>query len=96
MTTSHPRRRRAAALLACACGLAVLAACGTVAPADAVEQQIVSQLGAATADCPGDLDGTVGATLTCAATDGSGDFEVRVTVTSLSGSDIGFEMERAS
>lgn len=95
MTTSHPRRR-AAALLTGACGLALLAACGSVAPADAVEQQIVSQLGAATADCPADLDGTVGATLTCAATDGAGDFDVTVTVTSLSGSDIAFEMERAS
>lgn len=96
MTTSHHRRHRVAALLAGACGLAVLAACGSVAPADAVEQQIVSQLGAATADCPDDLDGTVGATLTCGATDGAGEFEVTVTVTSLSGSDINFEMERAS
>lgn len=87
-------RHRAAALLAGACGLALLTACGSVAPADAVEQQIVAQLGAVTADCPDDLDGTVGSTLTCAATDGDGPFDVTVTVTSLTDGDINFEMER--
>lgn len=87
-------RHRTAALLAGACGLALLTACGSVAPADSVEQQIVAQLGAVTADCPDDLDGTVGATLTCAATDGDGPFDVTVTVTSLTDGDINFEMER--
>ncbi|MFB9383779.1 DUF4333 domain-containing protein [Pseudonocardia petroleophila] len=95
MTTSHPRLR-AALLLAGAAGLTLLTACGTSAPADAVEQQIVSQLGAATADCPDDLDGTVGAVLTCSATDATGSFDVTVTVTSLTGSDIAFDMERVS
>lgn len=87
-------RRRTTALLAGACGLALLTACGSVAPADSVEQQIVAQLGAVTADCPDDLDGTVGSTLTCAATDGTGPFDVTVTVTSLTDGDINFEMER--
>ncbi|GAA3248335.1 hypothetical protein GCM10017691_58400 [Pseudonocardia petroleophila] len=56
----------------------------------------MSQLGAATADCPDDLDGTVGAVLTCSATDATGSFDVTVTVTSLTGSDIAFDMERVS
>ncbi|MBW0117852.1 DUF4333 domain-containing protein [Pseudonocardia abyssalis] len=92
MTSPHPRPM----LLLAAAGLTLLTACGTSAPADAVEQQIVSQLGAATADCPDDLDGTVGAVLTCGATDAAGPFDVTVTVTSLTGSDINFDMERVS
>jgi hypothetical protein len=94
--TSSPPRHRALLLLAGAAGLTLLTACGSTAPADAVEQQIVSQLGAVTADCPDDLDGTVGATLTCGATDAAGPFDVTVTVTALDGGDIEFDMERVA
>jgi hypothetical protein len=71
-----------------------LAGCSTYAPADSVEAQIVSQLGAATADCPGDLDSTVGASITCAASGAGETFDVAVTVTSVDGDTINFDIER--
>lgn len=89
------RTRRVAATAGAVLALGLgLAGCSTFAPSDAVEGQIVSQLGAATADCPGDLDGTVGASITCAATGGGEDFDVAVTVTSVEGETINFDIER--
>lgn len=71
-----------------------LAGCSTFAPADPVEAQIVSQLGADTADCPTDLDSEVGASITCAATGGGETFDVAVTVTSVAGDTINFDLAR--
>lgn len=91
--TTVPLRRWSPLGAAAAVTLA-LSACGTTAPRAAVEDQIRTQLGTATADCPDDLDGTVGALLTCAASDDVGPFEVTVTVTSVQGDTVAFDIER--
>ncbi|MHA6785311.1 DUF4333 domain-containing protein [Pseudonocardia saturnea] len=92
---THGRTRRiavtAGAMVAVGFGLA---GCSTFAPADSVETQIVSQLGADTADCPTDLDSAVGASITCAATGGGETFDVAVTVTSVDGDTINFDIAR--
>lgn len=92
---THGRTRR----IAVTAGVMVsvgfgLAGCSTFAPADAVESQIVSQPGADTADCPTDLDSAVGASITCTATGGGESFDVAVTVTSVAGDTIDFDLER--
>lgn len=88
------RTRRVAATAGAVLALGLgLAGCSTYAPSDSVEAQIVS-LGTATADCPGDLDGAVGASITCAATASGEDFDVAVTVTSVQGDTIDFGIER--
>lgn len=92
---AHGRARRIATTAGAVFAIGLtLAGCSTSAPADAVESQIVSQLGAATADCPTDLDSTVGATITCAAAAGAETFDVAVTVTSVDGSTINFDIAR--
>lgn len=92
---THGRTRRlavtAGAMVAVGIGIA---GCSTFAPADSVETQIVSQLGADTADCPTDLDSAVGASITCTATGGGETFDVAVTVTSVAGDTINFDLER--
>lgn len=88
------RTRRAASAALAVLAVCALAACSTVAPQDSIEQQITSQLGTETASCPGDLDATVGTAMTCSATAGGETFDVKVTVTSLQGSDINFDIER--
>jgi hypothetical protein len=74
--------------------VAALAACGRVATDDSVEEQIKSQLGTDTSDCPTDLQGETGQSIVCKATKGSEAFDVKVTVTSVSGSTINFMIER--
>jgi hypothetical protein len=73
-----------------------LAGCGKVATNDSVEQQIKSQLGTDTADCPTDLQGEVGKSITCKATKGGQPFDVKVTVTSVEGDTINFDIERVA
>lgn len=71
-----------------------LTACGRVATDDSVEEQIKSQLGTDTSDCPTDLKGEPGQSIVCRATKGAEAFDVKVTVTSVSGSAINFMIER--
>ena len=74
--------------------VAGLTACGRVATDDSVEEQIKSQLGTDTSDCPTDLKGEPGQSIVCRATKGAEAFDVKVTVTSVSGSSINFMIER--
>jgi hypothetical protein len=78
--------------------VAGVAACGSSVPQDSVEEQIVTQLGAAglqgaTADCPGDLNAEVGESITCSVTAGE-TFDVSATVTSVQGDTANFDIER--
>ncbi len=68
-------------------------------PADSVEQQIVSTLGAqgvaidnGRADCADDLDATVGATRTCEFHSGGQPVGAVVTVTAVDGDDVSFDI----
>ena len=74
--------------------VAALTACGRVATDDSVEEQIKSQLGTDTSDCPTDLKGETGQSIVCKATKGAEAFDVKVTVTSVSGGTINFMIER--
>jgi hypothetical protein len=74
----------------------VLAGCGKIATNDSVEQQIKSQLGTDAADCPDDLEGEEGRSIVCRATRGGETFDVRVTVTSVEGDTINFDIERVA
>ena len=58
---------RLAAVLAV---VAALTACGKVATDDSVEEQIKSQLGTDSSDCPTDLQGKEGESIICKATKG--------------------------
>jgi hypothetical protein len=82
--------RWAAAALALLC----VAGCAKLATDDSVEEQIRSQLGTDTADCPSDLQGEVGRSIVCQATAGGRKFDVKVTVTSVDGDKINFKIER--
>ena len=87
--------RRAATVGAAALALVVtLAGCGKIATNDSVEEQIKSQLGTDSADCPSDLKGDVGQSIVCNATKGDDRFDVKVTVTSVAGDTINFDIER--
>jgi Domain of unknown function (DUF4333) len=89
------RPRRAASVGTLVLALVVtLAGCGKVATNDSVEDQIKSQLGTDTADCPSDLKGEVGQSIVCRATKGEAPFDVKVTVTSVEGDTINFDIER--
>ena len=91
------RVRRTAAVGSMALALVVaLAGCGKVATDDSVEEQIKSQLGTDTADCPTDLQGEVGKSITCKATKGGQAFDVKVTVTSVEGDTINFDIEKVT
>jgi hypothetical protein len=86
---------RAAAVLAAAfTALAALTACAKVATDDSVEEQIKSQLGTDSSDCPTDLQGEQGQSIVCKATKGAEAFDVKVTVTSVAGDTINFTIER--
>jgi hypothetical protein len=74
--------------------LAALTACAKVATVDSVEEQIKSQLGTDSSDCPTDLQGEQGQTIVCEATKGAESFDVKVTVTSVVGDTINFTIER--
>jgi Domain of unknown function (DUF4333) len=71
-----------------------LTACGRVATDDSVEEQIKSQLGTDTSNCPTDLTGEPGQSIVCTATKGGEAFDVKVTVTSVAGGTINFMIER--
>jgi uncharacterized protein DUF4333 len=87
--------RRATAVVGAALALVLaLAGCGTIATKDSVEEQIKSQLGTDGADCPTDLAGEVGKSIICNATVNDATFDVKVTVTSVQGDTINFDIER--
>jgi Domain of unknown function (DUF4333) len=90
------RMRRTGTVAAVLVLLAVLAGCGKIATNDSVEQQIKSQLGTDSADCPDDLAGEVGRSIVCKATRGDDTFDVKVTVTSVQGDTINFDIERVA
>jgi hypothetical protein len=76
--------------------LVVLAGCGKIATDDSVEEQVKSQLGTDSADCPTDLKGEQGQSIICKATRGDQTFDVKVTVTSVDGNTINFDIERVT
>ena len=86
--------RVAAVLAAAFTALAALTACAKVATDDSVEEQIKSQLGTDSSDCPTDLQGEQGQSIVCKATKGAEAFDVKVTVTSVAGDTINFTIER--
>ena len=92
------RPRRAATVGTLVLALAgVLGGCGKVATNDSVEEQVKSQLGTDGADCPSDLKGEVGQSIVCRATKGDAPpFDVKVTVTSVEGDTINFDIERVA
>jgi hypothetical protein len=83
-----------AAVLTAVLTAVALTACGKVATDDSVEEQIKSQLGTDSSDCPTDLQGEQGQSIVCKATKGSEAFDVKVTVTSVAGDTINFTIER--
>ena len=85
---------RLAAVLTAALTAVALTACGKVATDDSVEEQIKSQLGTDSSDCPTDLQGEEGQSIVCKATKGDEAFDVKVTVTSVAGDTINFTIER--
>jgi outer membrane murein-binding lipoprotein Lpp len=93
-------RRTTLAALALASG-ALLAGCSTTVSAADVEEQISNQLEAQVGqapdkvDCPGDLEGTVDATMTCVLTAGPDTLDVTVTVTEVDGNDVKFDIQVA-
>ena len=76
--------------------LVALAGCAKIATNDSVEEQVKSQLGTDSANCPTDLKGEVGQSIVCKATRGDQTFDVKVTVTSVEGNTINFDIERVS
>jgi len=86
--------RVAAVVAAAFTALAALTACAKVATDDSVEEQIKSQLGTDSSDCPTDLQGEAGQSIVCKATKGAEAFDVRVTVTEVAGDTINFTIER--
>jgi hypothetical protein len=85
---------RLATVLTAALTAFALTACGKVATDDSVEEQIKSQLGTDSSDCPTDLQGEEGQSIVCTATKGDEAFDVKVTVTSVAGDTINFTIER--
>ena len=85
---------RLVAMLTAALTALALTACGKVATDDSVEEQIKSQLGTDSSDCPTDLQGEEGQSIVCKATKGDEAFDVKVTVTSVAGDTINFTIER--
>lgn len=81
-----------------ACAVAAIAlgaaACSTYASKAGIEDQIRTKLGTTSASCPTDLDGTVGASITCSAIGSGETFDVEVSVTSNQGGTINFDIER--
>ncbi len=97
---SH-RLAAAAVLLAVA---APLSACSIGTPtldaADVektIDEELTAQIGRSpdAVDCPDDLTGEVGASLTCTLTDGDQTYDVEVTVTSVKDSDVNFDIQVA-
>ena len=93
---SRPRRAATVGTLVLALA-GVLGGCGKVATNDSVEEQVKSQLGTDGADCPSDLKGEAGQSIVCRATKGDAPpFDVKVTVTSVEGDTINFDIERVA
>lgn len=92
---SRPRRAATVGTLVLVL-VGALGGCGKVATNDSVEDQIKSQLGTDSADCQTDLEGEVGQSIVCKATKGDVPFDVKVTVTSVEGDTINFDIERLS
>jgi hypothetical protein len=86
--------RRTVAVAGAALALIGAGGCAKLATDDSVEEQIRSQLGTDTADCPADLQGEVGRSIVCQATSADRRFDVKVTVTSVEGDRINFKIER--
>lgn len=78
---------------------ATLAGCSSAVPQADVEDQISSQyekqIGTPPDDvsCPEDLNAEKGATMTCQLTDSDGEYDVKVTVTSVEGDTANFDIE---
>ena len=91
------RVRRAGAVGAAVLALLLaLAGCGKIATDDSVEEQVKSQLGTDTADCPSDLKGEVGQSIVCKATRADQTFDVKVTVTKVDGNTINLVIARVT
>lgn len=93
---------RSLATAACLAALLAFAGCGDSTPQvqqDDLEQEISSQLeeevGQAPDDisCPGDLDGTEGEEMRCTLTAGADELGLTVTVTSVDGDDVKFDIQ---
>ena len=93
-----PVTRAALAATALALG-AALTACSSAVAQSEVEESITTQLTAAdgshpeSASCPDDLEAEVDATMTCDVSDVDGDFKVKVTVTSVDGDEVEYDIE---
>ena len=87
------RARRAAPVVAPVLLAFALSGCSPVAADDGVEAEIRSRLGTDRAECPADLQGEVGRSIVCSATVGDEGFDVTVTVISVDGATINFEIE---
>ena len=93
----------APALLLTACSGSVSVGTDPAVPKTEVESQISTKLAEATTTgvaiesvtCPGDLTGKVGTTMNCTVTTAAGSGEVVVTVTSVDGTKVGFNVKVA-
>lgn len=92
LDTAMRRALAAAGVVVAVAGGAV--ACGAVAAQDRLEQEIRTTLGADTATCPGDLDGTVGASITCTAVGSGGTFFVVAMVRAVEGGNVDLAFDR--
>lgn len=94
--TSRGIRKAAAGAVGAALVLG-LAGCSVSVDDDEVEKQIRSTLGAqlpgiSAVDCPGDLEGKVGATMTCTLEAGGKTYDTVVKVTAVEGSTVNFDI----
>ena len=67
------------------------------AVAEQISTQLTEQVGTEpdSVECPGDLDAEVGATMTCVLTDEGTSYDVEVTVTSVEGDNVAFDIQVA-
>ncbi len=90
--------RRTPVLIALLLATPALAGCSASVPADEIAQQISDEVARQveqTPDdvtCPEDLPAEVDAEMTCELTDGDNVYDVAVTVTSVDGSDVLFDL----
>lgn len=78
------------ALAACSAGSASVSADDVAAQA---EEQFTAQFPVDSVDCPEDLPGEVGATVTCVLVSEGTSFEMTAEVTSVEGSEVDFSLE---
>ena len=87
------RTPKVALLLAVLAATATLSSCSPGVSRSDVEDRIVSDLGVASASCPGDLTSEKGATMTCTTTTDRGKHaQVKLTVTRVDGSTVEFDI----